>query len=93
MMNTALNRVQSMPTTGYLCSDVTRMWFGAEQDPSTTDSTKMADDKGHEDGKGDEDDPQTHENGEEMTNGEEDDSEFDDPEGFVDDISEEGKII
>ncbi|KAK3754435.1 hypothetical protein QZH41_009220 [Actinostola sp. cb2023] len=49
----------------------------------------MADDKEHEDEQSDEESPETHENDEQMTNGEEDDSEFDDPEGFVDDITDE----
>ena len=56
------------------------------------DSCKMADDKEHEDEQSDEESPETHENDEQMTNGEEDDSEFDDPEGFVDDITDEGKL-
>jgi len=75
-----------------VCDDVTRMWLAAERGSSTTDSYKMADDLEHEDGKNTENTPETEQNDENMVNGHEDDSEFEDPEGFVDDISDEGRI-
>ncbi|XP_031556262.1 eukaryotic translation initiation factor 3 subunit B-like [Actinia tenebrosa] len=49
----------------------------------------MADEKDHEDEKSDVDSEKTPENDENMVNGDGDDSEFDDPEGFVDDITDE----
>lgn len=51
----------------------------------------MADEKSHEDEKSDVEGEETPQNDEKMVNGDENDSEFDDPEGFVDDITEEGK--
>lgn len=52
---------------------------------------KMADEKNHEDEKSDVDGEDTPQNDEKIVNGDGDDSEFDDPEGFVDDITDEGK--
>ena len=51
----------------------------------------MADEENHEDEKSGVDDEKTPENDEKMVNGDGDDSEFDDPEGFVDDITDEGE--
>lgn len=77
--------------SGFLRSDVMRMWFAAERGSYTTDSHKMADELEHEDNKNTENSPETGQDDENMVNGLEDDSEFDDPEGFVDDITDEGR--